>query len=64
MKVAQEIKGTAAMLDSLLVATPLDHRVRKIIVDAIMLLRIATEIQIRIERHEIPFELQKITDGD
>lgn len=56
MKTASELKANARNLEALLVATPHDHRVRKIMVDAITLLRIAVEIQSRIENGEIPFE--------
>lgn len=56
MKTADEIKGCSIKLDSVLVSSPLDHRVRKILVDAVTLLRIAVEIQTRIESREIPFE--------
>lgn len=54
MNATEEIRANARNLDALLVAVPLDQRVRKIVVDAITLLRIAAEIQSRIENGEPP----------
>lgn len=52
MNPAEEIMTNARNLDALLVATPLDQRVRKVVVDAITLLRIAAEMQSKIENDE------------
>lgn len=64
MNIAAEIKANANNLDSLLVSAPIDYRVRNIIVNAITLLRVASEIQSKIENNEVAFEFEKASDGD